>query len=626
MKRESSAARQKEPAIRQESPATQQEGPAVKRKSLAMNTVLLLSIIGTVAAVLVCTLLLFLRTYRQALYRSAGVSSQRTISQVSGTVDEYLRDIDNVMSVLQESLEDPEINRHEFIYAFLRTRPEVVSVSTYTASGELLSCYSLKHAIRPQIAELEENLSFQAADVPDYYDGYLSAPHVVTLFEGAYPWAVTVVSALDTIHSAEWATLYEGSALWGVAVVPPSNVDEAEKWVALDISCTNISSYINGIGVGQRGYCFLMDAAGNIVYHPQQQLIYSDLKSEDTSLIAGLPDGSHVEGNVIYTVQTLSNGRWKVVGVSFMDELISNAVNEVVRILLPAAALILVAMLLISAVLSRLLSRPLHALAGAMKEFEQGADDFSYNSTGGVREVRMLSDSFGHMVQQIKQLMENARNEAINLRKTELRALQAQINPHFLYNTLDSISWMCEQGRSAEAVRMVNALATLFRISISRGHELIPIRSELQHAESYLKIQSYRYKNQFTYAFDAEEGCLDYLCNKITLQPIIENAIYHGINGLVDEGSILVTVRSDGEDILFTVEDNGMGMDEEQIEAIMSKERSDHAGIGIKNVNDRLKIYFGAGYGIHIDSVPDEGTKVCIRMPKVQREADYENR
>ena len=173
---------------------------------------------------------------------------------------------------------------------------------------------------------------------------------------------------------------------------------------------------------------------------------------------------------------------------------------------------------------------------------------------------------------------------------------------------------------------MVNALARLFRISISRGHELIPIRSELQHAESYLQIQSYRYKNQFTYSFEADEDCLDYLCNKITLQPITENAIYHGINGLVDEGRISVRLRADGDDVVFTVEDNGTGMDGAQIEAIMSKEHSDSAGIGIKNVNDRLKIYFGGRYGIQIDSTPDEGTRVYIRMPKVREEAEYEKR
>lgn len=565
----------------------------MKRKDPPMRIVLILAIIGTVAAVLICTMMLFLRTYRQSVYRDARVSGERTISQVSGTVDRYLRDINNVVLVLEEALEEPVIDRQEFFDTFLSIRPDVVSVSIYNSSGGLLNCYSLGGSVR---SDLEENLSFSAELLDRYRDGYISAPHVVNLFEGYYPWAVTIISALG------------------------------EEWVALDISCTNVSSYINGIGIGQRGYCFLMDADGNIVYHPQQQLIYSDLKNEETSLIAGLTDGSHVEGGVIYTVQTLQNGPWKVVGVSYVDELISNSVNEVVRILLPAVVLILAAMFIISAILSHLLSKPIHALAGAMKEFERDADHFSYKGTNGVQEVRMLSESFGHMVLQIKQLMENARNEEINLRKTELRALQAQINPHFLYNTLDSISWMCEQGKNGEAVRMVNALATLFRISISRGHELITIRSELQHAESYLKIQSYRYKNQFVYSFDVDEECLDYLCNKITLQPIIENAIYHGINGLVDEGSILITVRSDGDDILFTVEDNGMGMDAGQINAIMSKERSDHTGIGIKNVNDRLRIYFGSRYGIKIDSVPDEGTRVYIRMPKVLEETDYENR
>ena len=213
--------------------------------------------------------------------------------------------------------------------------------------------------------------------------------------------------------------------------------------------------------------------------------------------------------------------------------------------------------------------------------------------------------------------MGQVRQEEINLRKTELKALQAQINPHFLYNTLDSISWMCEQGKNAEAVRMVGALARLFRISISRGHEMIPIRDELQHAESYLEIQAQRYKDQFTYVFDVDENCLDYLCHKITLQPIIENAIYHGINGLVDDGEITVSVREDGEDILFTVEDNGTGMTAEQISEIMGREAGDRTGIGIKNVDDRLKIYFGSAYGITIESVPDEGTSVYIRLPKV---------
>lgn len=300
---------------------------------------------------------------------------------------------------------------------------------------------------------------------------------------------------------------------------------------------------------------------GNIVYHPQQQLIYSDLKQENTALISSLDDGSHVIGTMIYTVQTLTSGNWRVVGVSFVQDIITDSLREIAQMLGAAAIAIVAATLAVSVLFSRVLSRPIHDLISAMEAFEKNADNFVYEPVSGVREVQDLSSSFAHLVRKIQQLMATVRAEEVNLRKTELRALQAQINPHFLYNTLDSISWMCEQGKNKDAVVMVNALAQLFRISISKGHELIPIRSEVQHAKSYLQIQSVRYKDQFSYRFEVDESCLDYLCNKITLQPIIENAIYHGINGLVDEGEIIIRIESRGDDILATVEDNGVGME-----------------------------------------------------------------
>ena len=198
------------------------------------------------------------------------------------------------------------------------------------------------------------------------------------------------------------------------------------------------------------------------------------------------------------------------------------------------------------------------------------------------------------MVVKIQKLMEQVRQEEITLRKTELKALQAQINPHFLYNTLDAIAWMCEDGKNEDA-------------------------------KSYLKIENYRYKNKFTYSFEVEESCLSYLCNKITLQPIIENAIYHGVKQMIDEGEIWIRIFEDGEDIIFQVEDNGIGMTEDQCREILRKEPGDRTGIGIKNVNDRIKIYFGSNYGLNITSELDEGTCVTIRMPKV-REEEYEKK
>ena len=352
--------------------------------------------------------------------------------------------------------------------------------------------------------------------------------------------------------------------------------------------------------------------------------MYAGLKAEDTAALAALEDGSYADDTVIYSLTSVADSDWRVVGVSYVDELVNRNVREMLGLSLGLAILVLAAALLTSWLLSQLLSRPLRDLSAAMEDFERDAGGFTYRPPGGTREVRELSSSFGHMVLRIQQLMTTVRQEEVKLRKTELKALQAQINPHFLYNTLDSIAWMCEQGRSTDAVNMVHALARLFRISISRGHELIPIARELEHAEHYLEIQTCRYKNQFTYAFHVDPACLDYYCNKITLQPIIENAILHGLDLLVEEGHIDVQVCQEGEDILFCVQDNGVGMSPEQVSAILEQDAQDRTGIGIKNVNDRLQIYFGKGYGLRIVSELDMGTRVEIRMPKIREAGDYE--
>ena len=566
------------------------------RSQLRITTILVAMVVGIVAVILVCCILLFLSRYRSAMVQSARTSSAQAVSQVSNTVGSYLSDMDQAMELVEQSVSSSGESRDELLSVFLRYRPDVVAVTSYSPDGELLDCWATGREPRDDIFR---NLSFDYGKARDSGDAYLTAPHVETIFEGYYPWVVTMTSRLDAGGEA--------------------------AWLSLDLSFSGISSYINNVSIGQRGYCFLMDEDGNIIYHPQQQLLYAGLKSEDTEALAALSDGAWADDTVIYSLNSVGDSGWRVVGVSYVDELVNRNVNEMIRLSFWLAAVVLCAALLTSLLLSKLLGRPLRGLADAMESFESDADHFSYRPVGGTREVQELSDSFEHMVLRIQQLMSTVREEEINLRKTELKALQAQINPHFLYNTLDSIAWMCEQGRNADAVKMVHALARLFRISISRGHELIPIAKELEHAESYLQIQMYRYKNQFTYAFDADPDCLGFYCNKITLQPIIDNSINHGLDLMVEEGRIDVQVRMDGDDIVFSVRDNGVGMSEEQIEAIMHSEQTDRTGIGIRNVNDRLRIYFGKNYGLHITSEPDVGTCVEIRMPKI-REGEYETK
>lgn len=553
-------------------------------------------VVGTVAVILICCIALFLDRYRSAMVQSAQTSSAQAVSQVSNTVGSYLSDMDQAMRLVEQSVSESGESRDRLLAAFLKFRPDVVAVTSYSADGELLDCWSPDREPKENILQ---NLSFDLDMARATGGSFMTAPHVETIFEGYYPWVVTMTAPLEGGGEA--------------------------AWVSLDLGFSGISSYIKNVSIGQRGYCFLMDDAGNIIYHPQQQLLYAGLKSEDTEALAALEDGAYADDTVIYSVASVGESGWRAVGVSYVDELVNRNVNDMIRLSLWLAVVVLAVAVLTSWLLSRLIGKPLRGLASAMESFESDADHFTYRPVGGTREVQELSDSFEHMVLRIQELMTTVREEEVNLRKTELKALQAQINPHFLYNTLDSIAWMCEQGRNADAVKMVHALARLFRISISRGHELIPIAKELEHAESYLQIQMYRYKNQFTYTFDVDPDCLGYYCNKITLQPIIENSINHGLDLMVDEGRIDVRVRFDGDDIVFSVQDNGVGMSPEQLEAIMQHGPTDRTGIGIKNVNDRLKIYFGRSYGLSITSEPDVGTCVEIRMPRI-REGDYETK
>ena len=551
---------------------------------------------GVVSIILCCCILLFLYRYRSAMVQNARTSSAQAVSQVSNTVGNYLRDMEQAMGLVELSMEAGPDRRDGLLFTFLKFRPDVAAVTSYSPAGELLECWSLGREPREHMLQ---NLSFDLQRARSTDAPYMTPPHVVTMFEGWYPWVVTMTE-------------------------PVPQPGGGAAWVSLDLSFSNISGYINNVSIGQRGYCFLMDRAGDIVYHPQQQLLYAGLKAEDTAALAALEDGSYADDTVIYSLTSVADSDWRVVGVSYVDELVNRNVREMLGLSLGLAILVLAAALLTSWLLSQLLSRPLRDLSAAMEDFERDAGGFTYRPSGGTREVRELSSSFGHMVLRIQQLMTTVRQEEVKLRKTELKALQAQINPHFLYNTLDSIAWMCEQGRSTDAVNMVHALARLFRISISRGHELIPIARELEHAEHYLEIQTCRYKNQFTYAFHVDSACLDYYCNKITLQPIIENAILHGLDLLVDEGHIDVQVCQEGEDILFCVQDNGGVLRPELVRAILEPDAQHRTGIGNKNVNDRLQIYFGKGYGLRIVSELDMGTRVEIRMPKIREAGDYE--
>jgi two-component system sensor histidine kinase YesM len=256
-----------------------------------------------------------------------------------------------------------------------------------------------------------------------------------------------------------------------------------------------------------------------------------------------------------------------------------------------------------------------------MKQVEKGNFDIQ-TEIGEMNEIGQLGRSFNLMVSRTKFLMEEMIHNQENKRKSELLLLQSQINPHFLYNTLDSIVWMAEQKQHEEVVLMTSALAKLFRASITKDQELVPIRVEIEHITNYLLIQKMRYEEELDYVIDIDESILSYKTLKILLQPFVENAIYHGIRNMygIEDGRITIRGREANDQIVFEVEDNGLGMTPEQLGKIRFNGEQDtrNQGIGIRNVNERIKLYFGHEYGIQIRSEIEVGTCVTITIPKLE--------
>ncbi len=556
-----------------------------KNTKWSISSIFIMMVVSLVSFFAIAMILIFVRIYRSNMEQSAVISSEQSCVQVVNTIEAYIGDMTETMDMIVKNVKTSISMDNEFVQNLVEVQNDIVAVTVYDKEGKRIACWS-------NGLTLKENSYYELSYIRDINGKSglnITKPHVTSIFNGYYPWVVTIYQYLQD-----------------------ETGEEIE--VAMDIRFSSIAKYIDEVGIGQHGYCYVADREGNLIYHPQQQLIYSGLKEENST---DFSDGVYVEEEAIYTVHNLENCNWKAITVCYVDEMINEKVMNVVSNLLMFLCIMLIVIFLLGWAFSALFTNPVKELAKAMTEFENQAKDFEYKQVTGTMEIQTLSDSFGHMVVRIQNLMEKVREEEINLRKVELKALQAQINPHFWDNTLDAIAWLCEQGRNKDAAEMVTALAGLFRISISKGHELITIEKELEHAMKYLKIQSFRYKNQFVYTFDVDESCLGYLCNKITLQPIIENAIYHGVKQMVDEGEIYIRIYQEQDDIIFQVEDNGVGMTQEQCSNILHKESGDKTGIGIKNVNDRIKIYFGEEYGLQITSEPDEGTCVTIRMPKV---------
>ena len=315
---------------------------------------------------------------------------------------------------------------------------------------------------------------------------------------------------------------------------------------------------------------------------------------------------------------------------NYMHDFLSDEVRELARLrgvigrqvplLLVFTVAVVVALfvllLLYSIRVSRRITSPMQALSRKAEQF--GSDNFDSTPVEtNIVELKILDRNFDKMAGRITSLMDRQRQDQQSLHRAELELLQAQINPHFLYNTLDSIAILAESQREEDVIDMVNSLSTFFRNSLNHGEDIISLRSELIQARSYLEIQQIRYSDILTWRIDVPDDIQDCSVPKLILQPLIENALYHGIKNRRGRGLISIAGEESGDDLLLHVTDNGAGISEEQLALLQSGSFEEHhSGLGLKNVHQRIRLYCGEPYGLSFDSVPGAGTTVTIRLPR----------
>lgn len=532
--------------------------------------------------------------------------NQILIDQVNRSVENYLKTVMKLSDSLYYSiiknadLSDPSVGER-FNLLYENNMDQTDSIALFSADGELLESVPALR-VRNNLDVTREAWFSYTLDRTENQHFFL--PQVQQTFESSsdqYRWVIPMTRVVEITKGT----------------------DTVQGILLIHLNYTGLKLLLDGVTLGNEGYIYLIDGNGEIIYHPRAQLIDSGLEHENNRAVSEYRDGIYQETfqgeERVITVKSVGYTGWKLIGVAPRQTVSLNSLKTQLLVVF-VAAFILFLMSLVNSYISSRITTPIRKLELSVNEIEKGNLNAKVDAEGSY-EIRHLGQSVQNMAKQIQVLMADIVSEHEKKRKQEFDTLQSQINPHFLYNTLDIIVWMIENEKPDQAVKAVTALARFFRISLSRGKSIITVKDELEHVRNYLMIQHMRFKNRFSYTIEAEDEVLELASLKLMLQPLVENAIYHGMEFMDGDGEIFISAWKEGEDLYLKVSDNGLGMTEEQVARLFSDMphtgSSRGSGIGVKNVNERIRLYFGSEYGLSIESEPDEGTVVTIHLPAV---------
>ena len=549
-------------------------------------------------------------SYKNSINFSQNENTNQIIKQINNNIESYVNNTENIINYMSidprilkflndNKLEnnDLEDEAYKSIYNFVKFNRDIAGIMIVNSNGGYIS-------------DVMNKVSRDSLTTEDWYLKAYNNPENIQLF------TKPIGRNIDNIFR------YSADEVFSMSkAVVDSSTKEIKGVILIDIKLDAIKEIIENSKPGTAGFVYVMDSNKEIVYTPVNNIVYR-IKNEWIEDINNEIIIKNINGeNYQLTKFKSKYTGWETIGVFPESE--SLRVIEYIRyssLIIALVALIIAEMLVV--VFTKSIVKPMYKLKQLMKRAQEGDLTVSFNAKYN-DEVGELGNSFNNMVKEINNLINLVQKEEKSKRIAEMNVLQAQIKPHFMYNTLDTIRWMAEEHNEDDIVEIIEAFTNLLRISLSKGKEMISVNDELNHVQSYLIIQKIRYEDKLDYEIKFDENILNYQLIKLILQPLVENAIYHGIKEKRGNGKILITGKIEGNMLCFTVSDNGKGMEEEVLNKINkmltnSGKNKIEIGYGIFNVNERIRIIYGEEYGLKYKSVYGEGTIVELRHPIVE--------
>lgn len=565
----------------------------------SIRLVMPLCMVGVALMVMVIVCVIY-STTATTMFSQLGMSNTlQAMDQVSERLSDSIGQVEDVLREVADGMEDRgSADSRQFDSSLRLSAGAMENLSALLLLDEYGNpVLGLPSAESKKTCRLTSMDWFNQARTAGLGETVFSRPHVQNLYPGEYPWVVSVTRKVRYWQDD----------------LPHTGI------LMADMCLEPLEDICRSVTLGDTGYLYILDDGGNIIYHPEQKLMSLELISEENIL----SEDTQSEDQSMVLAQTIEGTNWKLTASVTSDDVAKYSTAFISRVTWVVIALT-AGVLLVALWLSMRIVQPLTDIQVSMQRIERNLDDNRMSlPEEGFAEYASLAHSYNVMLRRIRGLMQETVDRQEQLRRMEIGALQEQINPHFLYNTLDSIVRVMETGRTPEAIEMVQALAKLFRLSINNGDYFLTVEQEMDYARNYLTIQQVRYKKRFKYELYMDESIKDLPCPKIILQPLIENSLKHGMSDMPG-CTLIVRARQEGYNIVLSVEDDGLGIPPEKLKKLQEMLRDDsnimvkksRYGIGLRNTNRRIKLLYGSDYGLAIESEVEERTCVTITFPK----------